>query len=93
MLPDRLNAKRYASRCCETTSLVVLNAPEGVEQNTRISLTRDSCLPKCYQINPLGCVDFQVDESIGRIPKAMSVNLQPGAILSGSDYYYIVYIK
>jgi len=32
MLPDRLSAKRWAVRCSETTSPVLLNVPEVVEQ-------------------------------------------------------------
>jgi len=44
MLPERLNAMRCAVRCVETTSLVLLNAPEVMEQNPIISRTAYSCL-------------------------------------------------
>jgi len=37
VLPDRLSAKRWALRCSETTSPVLLIVLEDVEQNTRIS--------------------------------------------------------
>jgi len=40
----------------------------------------------------LGCEDFGAMGSIGRIPESIPVHLEPGAILSGSDYYN-VYIK
>jgi len=44
MLPDRLSAKRWALRCSETTSPVLLNVLEVVEQNTRISWRMYGCL-------------------------------------------------
>jgi hypothetical protein len=44
MLPDRLNAKRCDFRCSETTSPMLLNSPEVVELNPRISWTEYSCL-------------------------------------------------
>jgi len=44
MLPDRPNAKRWALRCSKTTSLVLLNAQEVVEQSRRISWRVYSCI-------------------------------------------------
>jgi len=51
MLPDRLNAKWCAVRCLETTLPVLLNAPEVVEHNTRISWRVYSCLQNATKSN------------------------------------------
>jgi len=44
------------------------------------------------QIKLLECTNFRAIGSIGRIAKSIPVHLEPGAVLSGSDYYN-VYIK
>jgi len=51
MLPDRLNAKQCALRCSETTSSVLLNAPEVVEQITSIAWRVYSCLQNATKSN------------------------------------------
>ena len=51
MLPDRLSAKRWALRCSETTSPVLLNVLEVVEQNTRISWRMYGCLRNATKSN------------------------------------------
>jgi hypothetical protein len=47
---------------------------------------------KCYKIKLLECANFGAIGSIGRVSKTIPVHLEPGAVLSGSDYYN-VYIK
>jgi hypothetical protein len=47
---------------------------------------------KCYKIKLLECANFGAIGSIGHGSKTIPVHLEPGAVLSGSDYYN-VYIK
>jgi len=47
---------------------------------------------KCYKMKLLECANFGAIGSIGRSSKTILVLLEPGAILSGSDYYN-VYVK
>jgi len=47
---------------------------------------------KCYKIKLLECENFGAIRSIGRVSKTIPVHLEPGAVLSRSDYYN-VYIK
>ena len=47
---------------------------------------------KCYKIELLECGNFGAIGSIGRVSKTIPVYLEPGAVLSRSDYYN-VYIK
>jgi len=47
---------------------------------------------KCYKFKLLECANFGAIGSIGRVSKTIPVHLEPGAVLSRSDYYN-VYIK
>jgi hypothetical protein len=47
---------------------------------------------KCYKIKLFECGNFGAIGIIGHVSKIIPVHLEPGAILSGSDYYN-VYIK
>jgi hypothetical protein len=47
---------------------------------------------KCSKIKLLECANFGAIGSIGRVSKTIPVHLEPGAVLSGSDYCN-VYIK
>jgi hypothetical protein len=44
---------------------------------------------KCYKIKLLEYANFRAIGSIGCISKTIPVHLEPGAVLSGSDYYNI----
>jgi len=79
MLPDRLNAKRCALRSSETTSPVLLNTLEVVEQNQRISWTVYRCLRKASKSNHW---DVQISELLGVFPTSLTVfwctsNMEP----------------
>jgi len=44
---------------------------------------------KCYKIKLLECENFGAIRSIGRVSKTILVHLEPGAVLSRSDYYNV----
>jgi hypothetical protein len=58
---------------------------KSILKNVRLS-------SKCYKVKLLECANFEAIGSIGRVSKIIPVRLEPGAVLSGSDYYN-VYIK
>jgi len=86
MLPDRQNAKWCVLRCSATTSLVLLNTPEVVEQNPRILWRVYSCLQNASKSNHW---KVQISELLGVLAASPSVfwctsNLEPyspGAII------------
>jgi len=47
---------------------------------------------KCFQIKLLGDANFGAIGSIGRVSESIPAHLEPGALLSGGDYYN-VYMK
>jgi len=61
-LPDRLSAKRWALRCTKTTSPVLLNVQEVVEQNTTVSWRMYGCLQNATKSNYL---NVQISEVLG----------------------------
>jgi hypothetical protein len=44
---------------------------------------------KCFQIKPFGCANFGAIGSIGHLSESILVHHEPGAILSGIDYYNV----
>jgi len=62
MLPDRLNAMQCGLRCSETTFPVLPNAPEVVEQNTRIFWRVYSCPQNATKSN---YYNVQISELLG----------------------------
>jgi len=78
VLQDYITGAPQCSGCCATESKNIL-------KNVWLPL-------KCYKIKLLECANFGAIGSIGRVSKTIPVHLEPGAILSRSDYYN-VYIK
>jgi hypothetical protein len=89
MLPERLNAKEI---CSYMLWDFFTGAPQwsgacGTESKNILKSVLLSS--KCFQIKLLGCANSGAIGNNGHVSQSIQLHLEPGAILSQSDYYHI----